>query len=157
MQQQPADVRRAALLRHEDVQRFGRARQGHVQQVHVVNVGVYQFAVVFGRETRFGHRPFVTHREAAYRSRFAVAGLRPDDVLHVAARLGVELPGAVGDDDGPFFEPFGLVDGGYFDGRGALFDAQRAVPSLLVPPAEEQCDVGDLRRREGDDLLVDGL
>ncbi len=132
----------------EYVQRLGGARQGHVEQIDVVHMGIDQLAVVFGREARFGHRPLVADREAADGLGLPVAaGLGPDDVLH-AARLRVELPRAVGDDHGPLLEPLGLVDRGDLDRRSALLDAQRAVLALFVPPAQEQGDVGDLRRAE---------
>jgi len=49
------------------------------------------------------------------------------------------------------------VDRGDLDRRSALLDAQRAVLSLFIPPAQEQGDVGDLRRAEGDHLLVQRL
>ena len=91
LEQQPPD-RAAALLRDEDVQRLGGAREGHVQQVDVVDVGVDQLAVVLRREARFGHRLLVPHREAADRFGPVAAGLGPDDVLHRAARLGVRRP-----------------------------------------------------------------
>ncbi len=47
--------------------------------------------------------------------------------------------------------------GGDLDSPLAPRDAQRAPAALLVPPAEEERDVGDLRGPEGDDLLVHGL
>ena len=86
----------AALLRDEDMQRFGGARQRHVQQIDVVDVRVDQFPVVLRRESRFGHRLLVFHRKASHGFGVAVR-LGPDDVGHVAARLGVQLPRAVGD------------------------------------------------------------
>ena len=46
---------------------------------------------------------------------------------------------------------------GDLDGRFALLDAQRTVLSLLLPPVEEQRDVGDLAGTEADDLFVDRL
>ena len=139
------------------MQRLGGAREGHVQQVDVVDVGVDQLAVVLRREARFGHRLLVLHREAADRFGSVAARLGPDDVLHRTARLGVRRPRAVGDEHGPLFKPLGLVDGGDLDRRGALLDRQRAVFARLLPPAEEQRYVGDFRRAERDDLLVDGL
>ena len=154
--QQRAHVRRLAPRGDEDVERLGGARQRHVEQVDVVDVGVDQLAVVGLRELRIGHRLLVAHGKLPD-GRLLVARPRPDDVGDVAARFGVELPRAVGDDDHRPFEPLGLVDRGDFDGPFALLDAQRAAASLLVPPAQEEGNVGDFARAEGDELLVEGL
>ena len=140
----------------EDVQRLGGACQGHVQQIDVVDVRIDQLAVVLRREARFGHRLLVFHREAPDGARIALR-LGPDDVRHVAARLGIELPRAPGDQHHALFEPLGLVYGRDLDGRCALVDAQRSVLPLLLPPVEEQRDVGDLAGAEADDLFVYGL
>ena len=123
---------------------------------------VDQLAVVGFRKERFAHRPLVAHRKFAERRqrrglRLFGARCGPYDIVGAAARLGVERPVAVGDQHHLLFEPFGLVDGHDLDRRFALVDAERACGPLLLPPVEEERNVGHAPRREADDLFVNGL
>ena len=158
LQDQLSDVRSlGSLLRDEDVQRLHGPCQGYVQQVDVVHVRVDHFPVIVGREERFAHAGFIPHRESADFLQLPVRAFGPDDVRRESARFGIERPVAVGDQHHLFFQSLGLVYRGDFDGRFALFDAQRAAASLFVPPFEEEGNVGYAARAEVDDLFVHGL
>ena len=162
LQQQRPDVGAPLRLRDEDAEHLDGARQRHVEQVDIVDVRVDQLAVVGFRKERFAHRPLVAHRKFAERRQrrgLRLFGVRcgPYDIVGAAARLGVERPVAVGDQHHLLFESFGLVDGHDLDRRFALVDAERACGPLLLPPVEEERNVGHAPRREADDLFVNGL
>ena len=158
LQDQLSDVRSlGSLLRDEDVQRFHGPCQGYVQQIDVVHVRVDHLPVIVGREERFAHAGFIPHRKPADSLQLPVRAFGPDDVRRESARFGIERPVAVGDQHYLFFQSLGLVYRGDFDGRFALFDAQRAAASLFVPPFEEEGNVGYAARAEVDDLFVHGL
>ena len=73
------------------MERFGGARQRHVEQIDIVDMRIDRLAVELLGETRFGHRLLEPDREAPRSGGFALR-LGPHDVLHPAPGLGVELP-----------------------------------------------------------------
>ena len=144
------------FTRQENMERLRGACQCDIEQVDVVDVRIDQLPIVGLGKRRFGHLLLVAHRKRAQRCCLACLGRCPDNVA-ATSRLRSKRPTAIGNDDHRFLQSFGFVDGRNFDGRAALLDRNRTLGTLLVPPIEEESDVGDAVVAEGDNLLVQGL
>ncbi len=145
----------ARLHRHVDVERLLGTGKGHVEQVDVVHMGVDQLAVVGRGEVRLGHVLAVAHRKAAEGPRACVVRLAPHH--GATARLGVERPRAIGNDHDLVLESLGLVHGHDAHRGFAPLDAERLTAARLVPPFEEERQVGRAAGAAADHRLVERL